>query len=51
MNATGGLGRLGEAKLALLNDELNVTLNRKENLEKLTAELRSQLDLSKQKDL
>lgn len=49
LNSAGGLGKFGELKLSLLNDELGAAMNRKEELEKENAELLSELEISKKR--
>jgi hypothetical protein len=48
-NASGGLGKFGELKLSLLNDELGTTAKRKEELEAENVELKEDLEKAKAK--
>lgn len=49
LNSAGGLGKYGELKLSLLNEELGVALSRKDALEKENADLMSELEMSKKR--
>ena len=48
-NTIGGLGKIGEAKLALLTQELGTTLNRRDDLERINIELINDLEIANKK--
>lgn len=48
-NTIGGLGKMGESKLALLTHELGATVARKEDLERANIYLMNELELAQKK--